>query len=871
MTNVNKKIFILDAYSLLYRAYYATRYLSTSSGIPTNALYGFTGMIYKIIEKYQPETIIAAFDAPGKTFRHDSYELYKSTRKPTPDDLKEQLAMSRDLLAALRIPSIELETYEADDIAGTIAKKCTEEKKGAYIITGDLDSLQLVNNYIHILSTRKGVSDLFIYDDASVNERYGFGPEYITDYKALVGDTSDAIPGLAGVGPKTAAKWINSFGSIENIIKNSDKLEPKWQEKINTYQDQVILSKALATIHTTVPIHVELIPYKLSSEGKKDALNMLKKLEFKSLHEKFPKVFKNYIQESESLQSAENLELIMKTDNVDAKYTGELHTINEALEWIGNNHFALYEENTEKQLSLFDTFHAGNEHTCYIAIDLEVKIMTKSLALELFTQRTSQVIIHNAKPWYKLTRMYDNQVYFDTFIAGYVLQPYRNNVDTSELIQNYLGIEAPKSPENTVACLTLLPDVMNESIQKEQLSTTLNTVELPTTPLLAKMEDTGISVDREILSHLSAKFSQYISILSAEIHQLAGEKFLISSPKQLGEVLFEKLKLPGGKKNKTGYATGAEILQNLAVDYPICEKILSWREVSKLQNTYADALPKLIGKDGKIHTNLLQTGAATGRLSSTEPNLQNIPIRTEMGKEIRCAFIASPGYKLVSCDYSQIELRLLAHMSEDASLVKAFNNGEDIHSATASLMFHIALEEVTSEQRRLAKILNFSVLYGVTEYGLANQLGEAFGIKDAKQLILEYYERFPSVQSFTQKIVEEARENGYTTTILGRKRYFPDIHTSNRHQRLYVERQAINAPIQGSAADMAKLAIIKVDELFKGTGCRILLQVHDELLMEIPENKLDIVPKIQICMENLLPLSVPIVVDSSVGIHWNEL
>ncbi len=866
-----KKLFILDAYSLLYRSYYATKYLSTSDGSPTGALYGFLGMVYKIIDKFHPDMLITALDYPGKTFRHQSYALYKSTRKPTPDDLKHQLIRARELLSVFRIPAIEKEGFEADDIIGTIAKKASKDGVHTTIITGDLDALQLVDEHVCVLTNKKGVSDFLIYTPEKVFERYGFGPEFITDYKAFVGDASDAIPGIPGVGPKTASKWISNFGKVENILQDTSVLETKWKDKIEELKDQLVLSKSLATIETDMQIPFEYAPYKIGLEAKKDIIQYLNQLEFRTFQDRFEKIFTDYLVQPDNFSSVENLDLIVKSDIVDAKYTGELHTLTEALDWISQHDFVLYEEPAKKQLDLFDQFDMDKGATCWIAIDLEVKMVSKLLAVDIFRSKADQAILFNAKTWYKNVSSFEKHVLHDIYVAAALLQPHRANPQLEDIIRNYMEIEMPRSPENIAACMTVLPDILESSLKKENMWEIYLRIEIPLTPILAKMERYGIHVDKKSLEHLSVEFKKVLEGLSSEIHLLANEEFLISSPKQLGEVLFEKLKIPGGKKNKTGYATGAEVLQDLAPEYEICEKILSWREITKLQNTYADALGKVITKQNRIHTTFQQSGAATGRLSSTEPNLQNIPIRTEMGRQIRKAFCAPEGYKLVSCDYSQIELRLLAHMSKDRALLEAFNHHQDIHAATAALMFHQKQDEVTKEQRRLAKILNFSVLYGVTEFGLANQLGKGFGFNDAKHLIIEYYARFPSVKAFTESIVEDAKKYGYTETLLGRRRYFPDIHTSNRHRRLYVERQAINAPIQGSAADMAKLAVIHVDKILQGYDAHILLQVHDELILEIHEDQLSIVEKIKNVMEHVLSLDVPVVVDSSIGNDWGEL
>ena len=534
---------------------------------------------------------------------------------------------------------------------------------------------------------------------------------------------------------------------------------------------------------------------------------------------------------------------------------------------IGDKKFAFASSAPIASTNLLDE---GIAAEAYLAIDGTSYKVPYEIAHQLILDRPDQAILHGSKVFYRGTGKL-SAPYMDVQLAGYVLRPGRPNYHLGDLIQGYLDAPIPGDMATMAVGLLKLDGAMREQLGKEQQTHILDDIELPLVPILAEMEDWGIGLSPQFLLDFSKSLTIEIDKLTQSIHQLAGQEFLIASPKQLGEILFDKMGIPGGKKNKTGWATGAEVLQELVLDHPICGEVMSWRELTKLRSTYADALPKMIKSDGRIHTSFNQTVAATGRLSSNDPNIQNIPTRTELGKQIRKAFVAAPGYEFASLDYSQIELRLLAHMCQDDALVTAFQTGVDVHTATAALMFNLEKESVSKEQRRLAKMLNFAVLYGVSEFGLAQQLGAGFGISDAKALITQYNERFVKVKGFIDSVVESAKQKGFTTTLDGRRRYFPDIHAQNRNERMNSERQAMNAPIQGSAADMVKKAMIDVRKNLDGTGARLLLQVHDELLFEIPTGQHDICEPIRKLMENAMPLSVPTEVDLKIGPNWNEM
>lgn len=854
-----KRLVVIDGYSLLYRAFFATRYLSTADGRPTNALYSFTNMLFYLLENVQPEAIVVAFDAPGKTFRHAEFSEYKGTRKDTPPELKSQFPVSRELMAALGIPTIELTGFEADDIVGTISRLGEENGYDTTIVTGDLDSLQLVDDHVSVLTSRIGVTDTVTYTPQAVHDRYGFGPELVPDYKAIVGDTSDNIPGVPGIGEKGATAILQQFGTIENVLSRFDELDPKFQKKIEPVKDQMVKSKWLATIDRNVPITYDFKPFILDPNQLEAAKAMMESLEFRNLLKRADGVLGRYLHGA------------VKTESVAVKEeTFELNQSEEAnferlCAWIGSKPFSIYFDSAIAQPDMF----SEAQRVAYVCIANEVKIAPEDIGLQLLRERFAQAILHDAKHLVKQLGL-SIRPHADTMISGFVLQSGRSSYSLRDLISGYMDI-TPATPADLAAGIYRLNTVLSDRAEKEGQTKIVEEVEVPLIPILAEIEQTGIKTEPAFLGELSKSLQVEIHRVASLVYELAGQEFNIGSPKQLGEILFDKLQIPGPKKTKTGYATGAEILQLLAAEHPICAEVMNWREYSKLKSTYADALPRMIRKDGRIHTTYSQTVAATGRLSSVDPNLQNIPIRTELGRQIRKAFVADKGYRLLSLDYSQIELRVLAHMCHDEALCEAFNTGVDVHTVTASLMYGVPREEVSREQRMYSKTLNYAVLYGVTEYGLANQLGGAFSIGEAKALIQQYNERFPQIKGFTDSIIAEARSKGFTTTLWGRRRYFPDIHAANRNMRLYSERQAMNAPLQGTAADMMKIAMIKVAKSLENRKTKMLLTVHDELVFELDPSEWDLVEVIRNDMENALPLDVPVEVDAKIGENWAEM
>lgn len=857
-----KHLVILDGYSLLYRAFFATRYLSTSDGRPTNALYGFVSMLFFILEKDEPDAVVVAMDAPGKTFRHAEYAEYKGTRRETPEELKSQLKVARDLIAALGIPMIESPGFEADDVVGTIS--CLGEHNGydTTIVTGDLDSLQLVDDHVRVMTMKQGVTEVVFYGPNEVLGRYGFAPTLIPDYKAIVGDTSDNIPGVPGIGEKGASSLLTQFQGVEDLLQRWDEVDPKFKKKIEPVRDQMLKSKWLATIRTDAPVHYDFREFKLTQPQFEAAREFLELYELRSHVRRMNTVLSKYLEGFETVKAPAKVEI--ERLDVQAK---EERDYGRLRPWVGDRPFALFFETVGGQLGIFEDVRRVG----HVAIGTEVRTTSNENALRLFAEATRNAVVHDGKPLFKLASAASETVRFDTLLAGYVLQSGRANYALRDLVQGYLELTPPTSGAEMAAALSLLEAPMRDRLGKEGQTSVLEEIEQPLVPLLARMEQAGIVVSPDFLREFSGSLEGEIASLAEKIHEDAGMPFNIGSPKQLGEVLFEKLMIPGVKKGKTGYPTGAEILQPLAPAYPIVANVLNWRELTKLKSTYADALPRMIAEDGRIHTTYNQTVAATGRLSSNEPNLQNIPIRTELGRSIRRAFIAAPGTKLASFDYSQIELRVLAHMCGDENLVEAFATRTDVHTVTASLMFGVEEEAVTKEQRRWAKLLNYAVLYGVTEFGLANQLGGGFSISEARALIEQYRVRFPKVKGFTDATVQEARSKGFTTTLCGRRRYFPDIHNANRNERMYAERQAMNAPIQGTASDMIKLAMLRVAKTLSGHRTRMLLQVHDELVFELMDGDEGLIEPIRRDMEDALPLSVPVEVDAKVGANWAEM
>ncbi len=859
-----KKVFLIDGNGLAYRAFYALPPLTNSKGEPTGAVYGFTQMLLKLLEE-DPYAIIVAFDKKGPTFRHEEYEKYKAQRPSMPEDLVFQLPLIKEVISALGIPIFEETGYEADDLIGTLAKLGEEKGYDVYIVTGDRDALQLITPKVKVLLTQRGITDMELYDTEKVLERFGILPSQIPDFIGLKGDSSDNIPGVPGIGEKTAVDLIRRFGSLEKVLENISQVPgKKRRENLRAFKDQAMLSKKLATIIRDIPIEIDFEKIKFNPENKNadKLLELFERLEFKQLikrlfsntpfkEEEEEKIKLNYIKKKEELSKFE----VEKGGEISffiIKKKG--HPINSPAEKI-----LISPKEGDYYLLSWDLFKKGEgfwkdcEKNTYNIKEAYIYLLLSGLS---FVGKD-----------------------FDPMIASYLLDPGKGKYPLEDIAFEYLKYRmgAYSGPEtmwiDTVKVIHRLKRVLQEKLEEFQLKELFYDIEMPLSYVLAKMEINGIKIDVEYLEKMKKELENKISQLEREIYDLAGEEFNINSPKQLGIILFEKLGCPVIKKTQTGYSTDISVLETLAKDYEIAEKIILYRQFTKLLSTYVDALIKLVNKNtGRIHTTFNQTGTATGRLSSSDPNLQNIPIRTELGKDIRRAFVSEEGNFLYSFDYSQIELRILAHMSEDENLVNAFIEGKDIHTITASEIFGISESHVTSAMRRAAKAVNFGIIYGISDYGLSQNLG--IDRKEAREYIKRYFERYPKVKEFIEKLKESAREKGYVTTLFNRRRYLPGINSKYRNVREFSERAAINTPIQGSAADLIKVSMIKVERFLEEEKpeAKLVLQIHDELLIEAPEEyESSLIKEVREIMENCIKLRVPLKVDVKIGKNWRDM
>lgn len=906
------KIIIIDGNSLINRAYYALqRPMITKSGLYTHGVYGFLNMLNKINTDYKPDYMVVAFDRKAPTFRHLEYTEYKAGRKKMPPELAMQIPLLKEVLNAMKIKMLEMDGFEADDIIGTVAKKSESNGLESLIITGDKDELQLASKNTKVLITKKGISEFDLYDDSTMIEKYGFTSEQFIDYKGLMGDASDNIPGIPGVGEKTAQKLIIEFGSISELITNTDKISNKnLKQKIEENAQLAIISRRLATINTEVPIEIDFEEFKVETPDYNTLIEIYKKLEFNSFLKKL-QLSDDYKANSKELVTSSCLEKnsIKDMSNIEKILVNDEQGL------------TLLRKDLDKNKSIVIKIFTDQNHID-IPLIYGISILSSNYYYYIQVQETNlldklkEILIsskvkmngHNLKTdYYALlangfaddNAMNTNQIFdteFDTSIAQYLIEPSRSNYDLKTILLEYFHEDMIDNEESdnineqlnflsisnekyfefgyTWCCsVRNLIGVLSNSLYNQDLNHVLYEVELPLIEVLASMEYYGFAVDRKELLDAGTIITAKIQELSTKIYHLAGEEFNINSPKQLGVILFEKLGLPAGKKTKQGYATGAEILDKLKDEYEIVNLIIEYRMFSKLNSTYIEGLLPLIHKDNKIHAHFQQTVAATGRISCTEPNLQNIPIKQELGRKLRKAFITeSKEYILVGADYSQIELRVLAHMSQDPSLIEAFNEGADIHRITASKVFGIPENQVTSLQRSNAKAVNFGVIYGMSGFGLSTELN--ITRKEAEKYINEYFKKYIKVKEFMDELVADCKKNGYVTTILKRKRPVNEIKASNYMVRQAGERLAMNSPIQGSAADIIKLAMIKVyQELRKrNTKSKLILQVHDELIIQTHKDELEMVKKLLVeCMENALELSVVLSVDLNIGDNWYQL
>ena len=908
------KLVILDGNSLLYRGFFAMRALSTSDRLPTNAVYSFVLMLLTILEREKPDAIFAAFDPPVATFRHKELESYKGTRKAMPDDLKPQRALAREVASAFRVPNVEVEGYEADDVCGTLAEIAKHQGYEVMIVTGDGDALQLVDDgsplegrgQVQAMITVKGVTDVVVYDEAAVRTRYGLAPAQIPDFKGLKGDSSDNLPGVPGIGEKGASKLLKDYGTLENLLFHVDEQPEKIKNALITHTDTALQCKRLATIVRDVPLPewVKIAPnYQAEGPDFEAVRELFERLEFRTLVKRLPGLERE--QRAKAIEQGSP-----PTPNNGGAGLGEASPLAPPLLGAGGEVQIIA---TQLQLDALLTRLAEADAPVGLQLHLTLPAGVKPAAMSLMNAELQGVAFGLPDSafyaawadWGKLLTPYLQDVAraksiydlklatgvlgrngvalrgvaFDVLLAAYLLNAGRSGYPLADLAADNAGMELVTDPEhleagamNEARAIQALEATLAPRLERDGLQGIFADIEMPLAPIIAGMERTGVSVDADLLRAAGRNLGEQMASLEAEIFELAGQKFSVGSTKQLQEVLFDKLKLPVGKKTKTGYSTGAEVLEDLAAKgHEIAGKIIRWREVSKLKSTYADALPALINPEtGKVHTSLNQTVASTGRLSSSNPNLQNIPVRTEIGRGIRKGFAASKGRVLVSADYSQIELRLFAHITKDPGLVEAFQTDADIHAQTARRIFEVPEDQpVTHDQRRQAKTINFAVIYGASPFRVAIELGITQA--RAAELIKAYLALYPGVRAYLETVLDGAREKGYVQTLSGRRRYVPDINSRVFQFRQAAEREAANMPVQGTSADIIKLAMLHVDKALResGLGAQMVLQVHDELLFECPEGEVRaLADLVRDAMQNAYPLDVPLRAEVKSGHNW---
>ena len=872
---------LVDGSNYLYRAYYGIPALTNSKGFPTNAIYGFTTMLLKLLRDLEPDYVVVAFDLKGPTTRHGEFEDYKATRKPMPDDLIPQVPFIKDIIRGFSICIMEQQGIEADDLIGTLTIQASQKGWRTAVISGDKDLMQLVDDQVTMVDTMKDKT----YDAAAVKEKFGVGPDKVVEILGLMGDTSDNIPGVPGIGPKTAKRLIEEYGSVDAVIENAEKLHNvKLRESFRQYADQARLSRQLALIRTDIDLNIQLEDAARSEPDKEALTRLFSEFEFSSLLQ----------------QIKTNAVLPVKACNVVAD-TAALAELIGKLQ--GSAQIAceiIWEKNPPQELIGLsinaggDLFYLPLGHTI-AKQQLTAKDVFAALA-PVLANTAIKKYTYDLKTTLVAMPDIDLRSAIDLQLAAYLLDPARHSYDLHEVAWEYLHerISAPNDVaggKGKTYPLALVPVDKMAAYAAERVDALLNMavpvkdrleetgtaslyrdVEMPLLFTLAAMEKKGVLIDAALLKHMSEELGQLLALSEEKIHRLAGEKFNINSPKQLQAILFEKLKLPKGKKTKEGYSTDVDVLSDLARGHELPAEILAYRSLAKLKSTYVDALPALIHpQTARIHTSYNQTVAATGRLSSSNPNLQNIPIRTLEGKRIRQAFIAAPGSVLISADYSQIELRVLAHLCEDETLLEAFASDEDIHTRTASDVFGVFPQMVSPDMRRQAKVINFGILYGMSAFGLSRELGVPQ--KTAQAYIDGYFARYKKVRNYLDGILEGAKRDGYVCTILNRRRYLPELKSQIPSVRQFAERMAINAPIQGSAADLIKVAMVNIDHLLTGKNlaARLIMQVHDELVVEAPiEEKDEVMALVKKEMEGVIKLKVPLKVEIASGANWDE-
>ena len=899
-----KKLVLIDGHSILNRAFFGLPDLTNSEGIHTNAVYGFLNIMFKILEEENPDYLTVAFDVHAPTFRHKMFEGYKGTRKPMADELRQQVPLIKELLTKMGVKIVEMEGYEADDILGTLSVRAEKEGMDVAVISGDRDLLQLATDHvmIRIPKTKKTGTEIENYNTKDVIEKYQVTPKEFIDVKALQGDTADNIPGVPGIGEKTAGALISKYHSIEAVHDNAEVIKPPRAGKnIVEYWDQAVMSKVLATIKLDVPVDYDFDDAKLESVASlytEDAFVMCKRLEFKNLLGRF-NVSAPKINVEEHFTLVTSLEM---ADKVLAKAKGR----DVAYSLVKGAGSTAGKGDSDGQLSLFSQTVTNDYAGLAIAYsdeDVYLILTDDKITSQYINDKVSSLDVKswiapdlkaNLHVYNPEIDIEDRKKYFDMMIAAYLLNPLIGEYPYDGVAKDYLGLMVPSQKE--ILGKKTLSEALTDELDKAMkvlcyevyiawksmpvLSGELKTrgmlslyreIEMPVAFVLYDMEKEGIAIDRDALKKYGEDLSVSIAELEKRIYEAAGEEFNINSPKQLGVILFEKLQMPNSKKTKTGYSTSAEVLEKLAVDYPIVSDILEYRQLTKLKSTYADGLANYIDETGKIHTTFNQTITATGRLSSTEPNLQNIPIRIELGKMIRKVFHPAKGNLFVDSDYSQIELRVLAHVADDEKLIEAFQNGQDIHRTTASHVFGVPFDEVTDLQRRNAKAVNFGIVYGISAFGLSQDLN--ISRKEAQEFIDKYFETYPKIKAFLDSTVEQAKKDGYIKTLFNRIRPIPELSSSNFMQRQFGERVAMNSPIQGTAADIIKIAMIRVhDRLIRDKlKSKLILQVHDELLIEtLEEEKEQVIALLEEEMKNAVKLKVSMEVGTETGYDWYD-
>lgn len=873
-----KKILLIDGSSLIFRAFYAIRNLTTKDGVFVNGVYGFLNMYYKVLELIKPTHVFVAFDKGSKTFRHNEFADYKGTRDNAPNEITYQFGILKDLLSSMNVNYLELDEYEADDIIGTIAKLAQKEGFEVDIFTGDRDYLQLVDDNILVYLTKKGISEIKLMNTESILEEYDLSPKQLIDVKALQGDSSDNIPGVKGVGEKTALKLIQEYGNLENLYENIDNLKGKLKENLVNEKDKAYLSRYLGEIFLRVPIERNIEDFEIKDVNYNEYLKKLEKLEFNSIINKH---FKDIKEEStvksnqnidfEVINFSEIFEKIKNDDEISIKFFSDKGYIYRKKFYIG-----IYSNFNKKAYICKDFKLSDFEKFC----NLDIKIIGYDIKEELFFALKNNLEFKN---------------YEDVMILEYLIDSNKGNYDILKVSNGFLNLEILDLKEmlgkgknkktffeleediifkfisQNVFAISALYDIFIEKAKENNLISLYENVEKPLVKVLADMEKTGVLVDRNKIIELNEEYSKLAYLYEQKVYELAGEVFNLNSPKQLGVILFEKIGLPVVKKTKTGYSTDVEVLEKLSKKHEIADYILKYRSLNKLISTYLDGILEYIMDDGRVRTSFKQMITATGRLSSVDPNLQNIPIRSEEGKNIRKVFVADKNKVFIDADYSQIELRVLAHLSKDSVMIDSFKNDLDIHYKTASEVFGVPINEVTDNQRRSAKAVNFGIVYGISDYGLSKDLN--ITRNEARKYIDGYLNTYPSIKSYMEEIVNKAKKDGFVTTILDRKRYIPEINSKNFNIRSFGERIALNTPIQGSAADIIKLAMIKVYERLKieKVNAKLILQIHDELIVECEESEKETVKKIlKNSMENVYKLDLPLKVDICEGRNWYE-